>query len=188
MLSLKMMDSQKLFIAMSAPVMLEQQFKFPGKQALDMNLWAIGTKLGKTMGGIETIKEHTAVFEVLTIEEQIEMLRTSLDYLDKLREKGEDPVEDLVQTYLKGTTDTFHDKFFEATGKDDPIMQKFYAAIMTKRNETMAERIHHKFTTEPGVSRFYAVGAAHYADGDGLLTSLKKKVLNHPRGVCVLAE
>ena len=77
MLSLKMMDSQKLFIAMSAPVMLEQQFKFPGKQALDMNLWAIGTKLGKTMGGIETIQEHTAVFEVLTIEEQIEMLRTS---------------------------------------------------------------------------------------------------------------
>ena len=182
-LSLKMMDRQKLFIAMSAPVMLEQQFKYPGKQGLDQQIWKVGEQLGKTMGGIETMQEHIKVFDALTVDEQIEMLRFSLDYNDKLRASGDDPVEDMVQIYLSGSTDQFRYKFFEATGKDNEIMQKFYAAIMTVRNEAMAKRIHDKFSTELGVSRFYAIGAAHYADSDGLIDLLTQKGLKITRVV-----
>ena len=98
-----------------------------------------------------------------------------LDANDEMRAQGEDYVEDMIKLYLSGKTDSFRELFFQMGGEDHPLMKKFYAKILTKRNQTIADRIHGKLTSEPLVPRFYAVGAAHYGDEDGINILLEQK-------------
>ena len=133
-----------LFIAMSAPPLLEQPFKSPGEQFLDQQIWNLAKRLGKITVGIETMDEHIKVLDTLNTEESLQLLRWSLDMGDAYRAKGQDSIEDMIAIYLSAGTDKFRVKFFELAGEDDLIMQTFYRAIMTVRNETMVEHIHEK--------------------------------------------
>src|SRR5262249_56402384 len=73
-----------------------------GRQPLDSMLYAMAEKNGKEVGALETVDEQVAVFDGFSQEEQIRMLVSSLDDIEKPRPSGVSATQELVGLYLAG--------------------------------------------------------------------------------------
>lgn len=73
-----------------------------GRQPLDAMLYGMATSAGKEVGGLETVDEQIGVFEAFTIDEQVRMLTSTLNDLEKPRPAGVSPTRKLVNLYLAG--------------------------------------------------------------------------------------
>ncbi len=142
------------------------------KPPLDMLFYFKGDALKKEVGGIETVDEQLAVFGSLTLKEEIELLKRTVDELEKT---SEDPAEKLIQLYLQGNEETLSLEINKQMQGEDPLSKKFYDLLLTDRNVHMADRIEAKLKANPEKSYFFAVGAAHLTEKDGVLGLLSKK-------------
>ncbi len=152
---------------------LEDQIKYPGALAQDMVIFRRGALDGKEVGGIETPEEQIAIFDELTLDEQIEMLRDGLNQMREIRATGQSPSEMLVNLYLTGDIDALGvelNKWLDPEGSD--LSAKLVQRLLTRRNRLMAERIVGKLRTEAGKTFFFAVGAAHLYGPHGLVNLL----------------
>ena len=59
-----------------------------GRQPLDAMLYGMAVKGGKEVGGLETVDEQVAVFDGFTMDEQVRMLVSTLDEMEKPRAGG----------------------------------------------------------------------------------------------------
>src|SRR5207342_2533776 len=59
-----------------------------GRHPLDATLYDIAAKAGKEVGGLETVDEQIAIFDAFSTQEQVRMLASALDGLDKARSAG----------------------------------------------------------------------------------------------------
>jgi uncharacterized protein len=143
-----------------------------GVQPLDSHLYSLAEGAGKEVGGIETPEEQLAVFDSLSLEEQIEMMEDTLDRLEEGEETGESAIEQLLEVYLEGDLDAIQ-ATFEAEAESDPAAERFMQALLTDRNHRMAERIAVRLRQNPNKSYFFAVGAAHYPGDEGILELLE---------------
>lgn len=161
---------------------LEDQIKHPGALAQDMMIFQRGALDGKEVGGIETPEEQIAIFNELTLEEQIEMLRDGLQQMREIREGGQSPTQMLVDLYLTGDLDALGvelNKWLDPDGS--ALSAKLVERLLTRRNRLMAERIAAKLRTEAGTTFFFAVGAAHLYGPTGLIELLKEEGLEVTR-------
>jgi len=152
---------------------LEDQIKYPGALAQDMVIFQRGALDGKEVGGIETPEEQIAIFDELTVDEQIEMLRDGLKQMRDIRATGQSPSEMLVGLYLTGDIDALGielNKWLDPEGSE--LSAKLVERLLTRRNRLMAERIAAKLRTEAGKTFFFAVGAAHLYGPNGLVNLL----------------
>ena len=152
---------------------LEDQIKYPGALAQDMVIFQRGAFDGKEVGGIETPEEQIAIFDELTVDEQIEMLRDGLKQMRDIRATGQSPSEMLVGLYLTGDIDALGielNKWLDPEGSE--LSAKLVERLLTRRNRLMAERIAAKLRTEAGKTFFFAVGAAHLYGPNGLVNLL----------------
>jgi uncharacterized protein len=155
--------------------MLEEQLKNPGAQVLDALLYARAEAAKKEVGGLETPEEQFGVFGKFTIEEQVAMLRATLDDLDRARKEGRTPISELRTAYLSGDLAKIDAEMKEWTGAlDDTLEKRFMTALITDRNKLMAERMAAKLRAQPGKSFFFAVGAAHLHGPEGVISLLEK--------------
>jgi uncharacterized protein YbaP (TraB family) len=163
-------------------VMLEEQFKNPGGLPLDAILYANAEEANKQVGGIETFEEQVGVFEGFSKEEQIVMLRATLDDMERDRKEGRSQLEELRKTYLAGDL-TKLDKVLNdwMTTLDPKLLARFMDVLLTKRNHVMAERIAAKLKAAPGKSQFFAIGAGHLIGDEGVIKLLEKQGLKVTR-------
>ena len=99
------------------------------KQPLDAIIYARAEKAKKVVGGIETFEEQLQVFESLTQEEQIKMLRNELDERDKNQKKGIDVIKVLLETYLSGDDQELMRRLQEEFDPNDPIQKKLMKSL-----------------------------------------------------------
>ncbi len=133
---------------------------------LDMYLYERAKAAGKEVAGLESIQEQLAVLDDFTEDEQIILLRETLEVLDRLPEV----FEHLIATYLQRDLAELlrlSDEYLR--GGDKALAQKFKAAALEVRNARMARRLD-PYIRQGGC--FVAVGALHLPGDGGLLERL----------------
>jgi uncharacterized protein YbaP (TraB family) len=157
---------------------LPEQMK--GIKPLDMVLWERADKAGKETAGMQETKDQVAGFNQLTEDEQIALLRSTLDSLDKDRRAGRDRMKEAADLYVAGDPDKLDAFATESLaelvgGKDGPLAEKLIKSILKDRDVIMAEYIAATLKKNPGDVHFFAAGAAHYASADSVRSKLEKQ-------------
>jgi uncharacterized protein len=152
-----------------------------GNKALDTMLFDRAKSEGKETGGLETIDEQLAVFEVLTMDEQVRLLKLTLDTMDEAHKAGRSQARELIEAYLTGDLDKLADMSNESMKGEAELQKKFMARALDGRNVVMVDRLLAKRAERPTKVCFFAVGTLHYAGAEGILSLLEKKGLKVTR-------
>jgi uncharacterized protein YbaP (TraB family) len=157
---------------------LPEQMK--GIKPLDMVLWERADKAGKETAGMQETKDQVAGFNQLTEDEQIALLRSTLDSLDKDRRAGRDRMKEAEELYVAGDPEKLDAFATESLaellgGKDGPLAEKLMKSVLKDRDVVMAEYIAATLKKNPGDVHFFAAGAAHYASADSVRSKLEKQ-------------
>jgi hypothetical protein len=145
-----------------------------GAQPLDAALASQATAASKDVRALETVDEQIQVFESLTDEEEVELLRVTLEHMST-SDGGASAMDALVDAYLAGDEDTLVQVAFEYFEEDDPLTEKFMQVAVDDRNVRMTDRIVESLHEEPGRVHFFAIGALHYPMDMGILALLDEK-------------
>jgi uncharacterized protein YbaP (TraB family) len=157
---------------------LPEQMK--GIKPLDMVLWERAENAGKKTAGMQESKDQVAGFNQLTEDEQIALLRATIDSLEKDRRAGRNRMKEGAEIYVAGDAaklDAFAtESMAELTGgKDAPLTRKLLETILKDRDVIMADYIAATLKKDPADVHFFAAGAGHYASADGVPSLLEKK-------------
>ncbi len=162
--------------------LFEEYVKYPGGKILDAQLYARAEAGGKQVGGIETLDEQMAVLSSFAADDQIAILRSTLDGMEKAQREKRFPIEELRESYLSGDLAKMEAKMHEwAKGLDPALLKRVMDALLTKRNHVMAGRMAVKVKAAEGKSVFFAIGAAHLGGEEGVLKLLEKAGLKVER-------
>lgn len=160
-------------IGVTLPLLPEQ---LKGHTAIDIVLAQKAAAAGKKNIGIETMEQQTKVFSSLTEEEQTQMLSATLDSLEEAAEKGEDPIAEIREPYIKGDAEALQkvmDKSFEENTAPKELTAKVKKALIDDRDKSMADHILATLKENPEISQFIAVGAGHYTSEKSIIHYLK---------------
>lgn len=163
-------------VATMFPILPDQ---LAGREALDLILWNKAESDGKRTGALETIESQLGIFSAMTEEEQVVMLKETLEGLMEARAEGRDAMEVLKLAYISGDTgklQTEMDRGFEelAQGKDKELAKAFLKRLFTDRDASMAKTIDHALKEEPGVVHFFAAGAGHFTSETSIRSHLEE--------------
>lgn len=155
------------------PWLLAVVFDLPKPQtpfAQDNLLMRKAEDLNKYVVGIETSKEHFAVMDNFSLDEQLVMLRA---VLKRTAAEKEANFEKLIAAYLQGDSANILALDDEMTGHVLPkaLWAKMRTKLVEERNVIMAQRTLEKAKSTP---LFIAVGASHLAGDNGLIAAFKK--------------
>jgi uncharacterized protein YbaP (TraB family) len=136
----------------------------PGKseRMMDVELMDRAEKEGKTLRHLETVDEQIAVFENISIEEQVSELRHALEEDSRAQARA------LVLAFQSGDETLLREALF-----DDQQMKNapgFYRAVLFARNARWLPVIEGALAQGDA---FIAVGAAHLLGAEGLLETLR---------------
>lgn len=138
-----------------------------GGYALDEQLYHWAVHQYKHLCALETLDEQLSVFDELNQEDQVTLLKDSLDFMPEVQALN----EKLVQSYLKGDLDEIYRRSMELQSKDDELAKRLMHSLVNRRNQRMLERILPEL--EKGRA-FIAVGALHLPGEQGLLNLLRR--------------
>jgi uncharacterized protein YbaP (TraB family) len=159
----------------------------PG-QPMDMWLYNEAKRMEKGVGGLETMAEQLAVFDAMSIEDQVDLVEMAVDMLEgktdaeegdegpSEAEQAKDQVKRLVAAYLAGDVEAIARLMKEVTGgKAAEGAQKFMRRLIDDRNVLLAEILIKRVEADPDKVWFFAVGTAHYPGEGGIIDRLQKK-------------
>lgn len=132
-------------------------------EVLDMYFYKQAKKKRKKIIAIETVDEQLGALNTLTYREQADLLINEIRSFEEKATAG----EDLVRYYLEENLDSLASNEMEAE-----MSPKFYKALVTDRNEKMANRITDLMNEQ---CTFIAVGALHLPNPTGIIELLRKK-------------
>jgi len=168
--SLALFQKFKVYAIAMQLMLLDYLPEFATKQPLDAMLYSNAEKQGKETDALETVEEQIDIFESFTEDEQVEILRETLDQLEG---GGAQYGEKMIQAYLAGDGDRLWKVMYEYVDPDNPVDRKFMRIAITERNQRMADRIGERLKNNEDKIYFFAIGAAHYDREDGILALLK---------------
>ncbi len=132
---------------------------------LDMALQLDATHRGKPTYGLETMQEQIAVFNGMSLDDQVVLLRDAVQNF----QLTQSAMEELTQAYLKRDLSALlalNEKF---KPKDARVYADMMDRLLVRRNTNMAERM--RVRLKEG-NAFVAVGALHLPGDTGLLRLL----------------
>ena len=171
-MSLRALDRAEIWALVFQLSLMEDQLKYPDVPPLDLLVYRRGVAAGRAVGGLETLREQIDAMNSFTLDEQLAMLRATLDECDAARAEGKTPTQDLLAFYLAGDEAALTGEA-DRTMKDypDALRARFEEALIASRNRKMAERIAAKVKAAPDKSHFIAIGALHVV-GKGSVVEL----------------
>jgi uncharacterized protein len=141
-----------------------------GKQALDSRIEASAKQRGATVVGLESIESQLKAMAGVPDDQQIQMLKSGLAYVDRTN----DLIETLVQLYLKrnlGAAMPFQKELAAKVGVKPEAFEGFNTILIVDRNAKMRDAAKPLF--DKGEA-FVAVGALHLPGKMGLVTLLRE--------------
>jgi uncharacterized protein YbaP (TraB family) len=172
-LNLKPFSKMKVWVISSIVVMLKDQMKNPTLKAIDEVIFNYAKEQNKTVAGIESIGEQFGFFDQLTLNEQIQMLESTMEYLEKHKNYS----ETMKKLYLQGDSKALVDFTNEqlADEKYKKLEDKFMEIFLYSRNKVMAERIDKLLNEDSKQSYFFAFGVLHFLDKKSVIKELEKR-------------
>jgi len=141
--------------------------------ALDMQLTNRARAEDKEVGGIETVDEQLAALAFGSEEDQIKLLGIAIDNMIEKADNEISDIELMLNYYLEGDIDGLWE-FANAELLDASQLEKdAFDALLTVRNENMADRINKRIKANSKSMTFYAFGALHFAGPQGVGELLK---------------
>lgn len=157
---------------------LEAQLSDEEQSVMDMMLVERAEKAKKRVASLEDPLGQLAGFDRLTKEEQLQFLEVALDGMEEDDADDEDELGELVDVYLRGDGDrmdaVFREEFFDDS-LPRPLAEKIFAALMTDRNQAMADTIDQVVREQGNRVHLFAAGAGHYVVGPTVIELLEKK-------------
>jgi len=136
--------------------------------ALDMQLTNRAHEEDKEVGGIETVDEQLAALAFGSEEEQIKLLGIAIDDMIEKYDNEISDIELMLNYYLEGDIDGLWE-FATAELLDASQLERdAFDALLTVRNDNMADRINKRIKANPESVTFYAFGALHFAGPQGV--------------------
>jgi len=172
-LTLEPFSQMKIWALVSTIGLLEDQLKYAGLTPIDDIIFTYGKEHNKTIGGIEPIEEQLGYFDTFTLKEQILMLESTLDYL----EKHHNYTQKMKELYLEGDEVkllAFTNEQFE-NEKYKKLEKKFMQVLLYQRNEIMAKRIVKLLKENPKTNYLFAFGVMHFLDKKSVIEKLEKE-------------
>jgi uncharacterized protein YbaP (TraB family) len=139
-----------------------------GGYALDEQLYHWGNHQYKQLCALESLQEQLAIFDELSHEDQISLLRDTLDNVSELKDLN----EKLILAYLSGNLDEIHRQSLKMEGGNSELGTRLRERLIDSRNEKMAIKLIN--VLEKG-NAFIAVGALHLPGEKGLLQLLRDR-------------
>lgn len=136
--------------------------------ALDMVLFRRASQRGIKVSGLETAQEQVAVFESMSLQDQVWMLNRSIEEIDKTDAQMPEMLNAYLQRDLAQLVAIQQQFMYEDSDIDDRFMYQ----ILEFRNFRMVERMQPALTQ--GKS-FIAIGALHLPGEEGVLHLLEKQ-------------
>ncbi len=162
--TLRHMKPWAVLIMLMMPV--EQQVD--SAAALDMVLLRRASLQKKKLTGLETAEEQVAVFESLTIEEQVWMLNRAIDEIARTDAQ----MPDMLNAYLQGDLAALVRLQQQFMYDDSDIDDRFMHELLDVRNHRMAKRL--QSVLQEG-NAFIAIGALHLPGQQGVLGLLEQQ-------------
>lgn len=136
---------------------------------LDRVLYDRAVQQEKVVYGLETTAEQVAVFETLSLQQQIALLDDALENYPKLTGQ----LQKLINLYLQRDLPALQ-RFSESLNntKQAALLDRFNQSLLIDRNKRMAERM--QLRLQEG-NAFIAVGALHLPGDAGVLQELVKR-------------
>ncbi len=141
-----------------------------GDLVVDMRIAEEARRLGIDIIGLETIASQLQAMAAVPLEDQLQILRASLKYINQ----SEDLSETILQLYLKrriSATLPFQSALARRVGVDPKVYNSFQTELLDKRNTKMRKKL------APLLEKgrvFVAVGALHLPGDNGLIALLRK--------------
>jgi uncharacterized protein YbaP (TraB family) len=136
---------------------------------LDHVLYQKALADGKPVDGLETVTEQVALFDDMAVEEQIALLRDTLDHLADI----DSMLIELRRAWLQRDLAKLMEINEHSMRDTDPqLAAAFNQRIIIDRNRLMAERLESRLREG---NRFIAVGALHLPGRNGLLELLSQR-------------
>lgn len=157
-------DEIDLSSPMSVQHLLEDNIPSEDDQetVVDAYLYGLSKTMGKSIHGLEQVKDQLDMFFRKSEEDQKKMVRSIANFDN---EQYNDMLDDMLKVYNEGNIDKLYE--FMQTYDDNPIDQ-----VMIERNHVMLNssiKLMHRKPT------FIAVGAAHLPSEYGLINLLREK-------------
>ncbi len=137
-------------------------------QFLDLLLFHRAQTAGIEVVGLETVEEQLAVFEGLSEEQQVALLKDVLNNFAKMPIIHEKLLTLYIERDLQGLV-VLNDSL--AQGEEKALMAHFQQVLIDDRNERMVERME----THMIEGLFVAVGALHLPGPKGILSLLQQR-------------
>lgn len=134
---------------------------------LDMALQLAATRDGKPTYGLETMQEQIAVFNGLSLDDQVVLLRDTV----KNHQLTDNAMEELTEAYLKRDLGALLEISEKFRPQDAQVHDAMMERLLLKRNISMAERMRARLIEG---NAFVAVGALHLPGDNGLLNLLSR--------------
>lgn len=127
---------------------------------------------GKNICGLESIEEQLALFDHLSIEDQVDDLVAQLKHSTKENVTEGNPMDELIHLYISQDLEGLDTLIKHQIGENTSGFTT--ENILSNRNENWVERIEMDMI-EGGEKKLYAVGAGHLTGEDGVIAMLKNK-------------
>lgn len=151
-----------------ATMMILSAPKSPSGVFLDLQLYQQAKAAKKPVYGLETVEEQLAIFDVLSIDEQVMLLKDSIKYLDDMPAI----LEKLHKLYLQRDLTAllkFNEEYMNQ-GEYQELVKKLMQKLIDDRNVLMAKRMQPRLSEG---NAFIAVGALHLPGDKGILKLLE---------------
>lgn len=146
------------------PTKMEQS----DKPIVDFYFQEQGKSMGKRLVGIETMEEQLSALDKIPLKKQAEMLLAQVQGIGE----QDSLATTLTELYVAQDLDGLWALYLTQAGGDSPLMEEFDQAVVTERNEVMAERIDSLIQLQP---TFVGVGALHLPSEKGVIELLRKR-------------
>ncbi|RKZ85432.1 MAG: TraB/GumN family protein [Candidatus Parabeggiatoa sp. nov. 1] len=140
-------------------------------EVLDLRLYRKARQLQIPTYGLEKVEEQLNIFEDIPLDDQVTLLKDTLEYLDKM------PIifDKLHELYLERDLTalmTFSAEYMRDSSDNQALMDAFYKRIVDDRNSRMVKRMEKRLREG---NAFIAVGALHLPGKKGLLKLLQTR-------------
>lgn len=136
---------------------------------LDLVLYQRARTLNKEVAGLETIREQMDLFDTLSEDEQINLLRDALNNLDQLPTIFQALLDRYLKRDLQGLVE-INQQLLDSSASE--LADRFQVKAVDERNHRMVERL---ITPLAQGGAFVAVGALHLPGEQGMLRLLERR-------------
>jgi hypothetical protein len=160
-----MSHMQPWYVALQVQQMQLMRVGFNPLNGIDMQIAVRAQSDGKPLQGLETVADQLGLFANLSLNEQREMLRSTLDEKDPLGQ-----VRETIAAWRSGDTESLG-KLLREGAEESPVL---FRKLTTDRNLRWLPQIE-KMLQDPQDDYLVVTGALHMVGNDGLVELLRRK-------------